>query len=818
MGLYSVYLPAAGQNLITNPSLESDLANWAAYLAGSTVTRSTEDAAFEGASAKVVVNGAAADQGVKVSGFTLAANALYAGSIYFRGVAGAVYRIRAFDVGAGTGRGSVTITATGRWQRAMTTWTTVASGAYELHLTTNSARAETFYADGAQVETSEVTTYMDGDQPGCGWNGKRQASTSFRSDQWRGGGRIVDLDTFGLRVVDHVGVGAAGYNNVSTDNGIIGGATYQRSIVRPRAFGLITEFKSSPLSSLAALHADRQALMDALKPNRVSPQQPIVLRYNGGPDPRIIHCHYEAGLDDGAVWLSLERQTIRFVAFDPYWYAEHTAAKWLSAFDTITDANYAVERTSSGTFRSMAGGLSGSVRAAVYAEDGSLYVAGTFLTAYNAAGGLSPVTVNRIAKWSGTEWSALGAGFNNTVLALAMDPAGNLYAGGAFTDAGSPYLAKWNGSSWSAVGSASAGTGAVHALAYNAVNGHLYIAGLFDNWNAIAAADGIVRWDGAAYAALGTGLTPTEATQTVSALAIDGAGSVTVGGAFQVNSNTAIRNVARWNIRNAAWESLSFPYQTGTSVWSLAYDAAGRLYTGGSFTNAGFPYLVQWNGSSWSAVGGGVNESVHTLVPLPDRRLLVGGRFTSAGGLALRDRAVLWNGSAFETLPIDLPGTATIYAAAHNVYTNELAFGYDTSGSATASNTTDVTINNNGTEEAAPLIHIGHAGTIEAIINWTSGKAIYFDLQLQAGEVAWLDLSVLTPQHLPVFKHAGDRSGPRLWSSFRGDITRFILPNSDLATWRLLPGANTVLVKTRNAAPGSNFRFSWRPRYISNDA
>lgn len=42
---------------------------------------------------------------------------------------------------------------------------------------------------------------------------------------------------------------------------------------------------------------------------------------------------------------------------------------------------------------------------------------------------------SRIAKWNST-WSALDAGCNNNVLALAFDSDDNLYVGGDFTTAG----------------------------------------------------------------------------------------------------------------------------------------------------------------------------------------------------------------------------------------------------------------------------------------------------------------------------------------------------------------------------------------------
>jgi hypothetical protein len=56
---------------------------------------------------------------------------------------------------------------------------------------------------------------------------------------------------------------------------------------------------------------------------------------------------------------------------------------------------------------------------------GNLYIGGDFTTAGN-------VTANHVARWNGTNWSALGSGMNNTVVALAVS-GGTLYAGGWFT-------------------------------------------------------------------------------------------------------------------------------------------------------------------------------------------------------------------------------------------------------------------------------------------------------------------------------------------------------------------------------------------------
>ncbi len=62
----------------------------------------------------------------------------------------------------------------------------------------------------------------------------------------------------------------------------------------------------------------------------------------------------------------------------------------------------------------------------------ALYAGGTFAV----AGG---VPASRIAKWDGTQWSAIGSGMKNVVHQLTVFDDGSgpaLYAGGNFTTAG----------------------------------------------------------------------------------------------------------------------------------------------------------------------------------------------------------------------------------------------------------------------------------------------------------------------------------------------------------------------------------------------
>src|SRR5207245_150179 len=104
-----------------------------------------------------------------------------------------------------------------------------------------------------------------------------------------------------------------------------------------------------------------------------------------------------------------------------------------------------------------------------------LYAGGAFTTAGGTA-------ANYVAKWNGSNWTALGSGLNDGVYALAVSGSG-VYAGGAFTAAGgsaADSIAKWNGSSWSALGSGMGGgifAPSVHALALSGPD--LYAGGQF---------------------------------------------------------------------------------------------------------------------------------------------------------------------------------------------------------------------------------------------------------------------------------------------------------------------------------------------------
>ena len=87
---------------------------------------------------------------------------------------------------------------------------------------------------------------------------------------------------------------------------------------------------------------------------------------------------------------------------------------------------------------------------------------------------------------------------------------------------------------------------------------------------------------------------------------------------------------------------------------------------GGSFQdegeNASADFIAKWNGSSWSALGSGLNSTVIKII-LSNGDLYAGGTFTDAGGNASADRIAKWNGTSWSPLGSGLNGTVYVMAA-----------------------------------------------------------------------------------------------------------------------------------------------------------
>ncbi len=183
--------------------------------------------------------------------------------------------------------------------------------------------------------------------------------------------------------------------------------------------------------------------------------------------------------------------------------------------------------------------------------------------------------------------------------------------------------------------------GPVVALA-KAPNGDVYAGGSFTSVNGVAAKS-LARWDGSQWSSVGGGVSLGAQQGAVSALATDAAGNLYVGGTFDKAGAVAAVNVARWN--GAAWTALGGGLNN--TVTQLYWDApAGRLLAGGYFTGL----VAQYTAGAWSVIGGGIPNAVadesyvSSIARTQNGTFYFGGNYPYTGGGA--GSLYSWNGAA----------------------------------------------------------------------------------------------------------------------------------------------------------------------------
>jgi hypothetical protein len=244
-------------------------------------------------------------------------------------------------------------------------------------------------------------------------------------------------------------------------------------------------------------------------------------------------------------------------------------------------------------------------------DDGTgpaLYVTGHFV---HAGGSTSANVVNNIARWNGASWSSVGGGFIGYAgLALCVFDDGSgpaLYLGGEFSTVGpvggevpANHIARWNGTSWSALGAGF--TGYVSELkAFDDGSGpalyatHITNAGLFDT--------GVARWNGSTWTDVGN---PTDSAIHALEVFDDGSGpALYAAGQFTSIDGVVAYSIARWN--GTVWSGVG----GGTNPWpsnGLALhahdDGTGTgpsLWLGGQITSIGGNSSL--NVARWSSCG-----------------------------------------------------------------------------------------------------------------------------------------------------------------------------------------------------------------------
>jgi hypothetical protein len=841
-GNWSVIQRKATVNRINNPSFERNVTDgWS--LAGG--ARAWTGTGFRGAHHCLQLAGGAGVDSILTSNVYSLANgdSVSCSAWEYRISAGIDGYIEVYDNTNGVTRGHTHVSAVDAlfWQPVTIGWTNDHGHAVDVCVRlVNVERdgASNIAWDAVQMEmiAGLTSTYCDGDQNGCEWLGVEHNSHSRRSLESLAGGIVYDLAaTYFFSVEQVAGVGVGPVDLAVEPYAVLTGGEVTAVKEQPREFVLAGTITGT---SLANLHANRQALLKVLRPARAG-EQPITLRYtgvvgdvvSGNPTYREIECYYAGGLDGqiSAEWTgiaALEKVQVRFIAGNPNFTAGRDFATLLDTNDTGASRLFLARLRSNGQW-SVAGppGVPGTavyngILAMAVGPDGKIYFGGDFDNFDNQA------TCDNIAVYDPllNTYAPVGGGLNDTVNALVFGPDGYLYAAGLFINAGgiaaADFIARIRPTdavpAWSALTGAAAGgaVGEIIALCFGR-DGLLYIGGNFAAWGD-ANGNYITSWNGAALVSLGTGMSGS--TLLVEAIVCHPNGDIYAGGQFHSAGGVAnTEHLARWTTADV-WESLH-PTEPDNNVKSLAMTNFGKLYLSGDFHNAGGVaclHVAAYQGGQYEALGSGIDQPAvfNCLNIAPDGMVYVTGGVTIAGGIPVGSFAARWNGTSWNPIDLTLPAGAGLWPVVFRVdpVVSTLYDVYVGAGAptGTAQFGGKVVFSQWGTAPAYPTIRVARSGgttaRLRTIRNERTARELVFNYLLLDGEALTIYLE-------PTRK--------RIVSSLFGDRPDAVLPNCDFGAFTLEPSGTDEQIVTAfvdvTGAPTITAEMWWRVQMRSLD-
>lgn len=103
---------------------------------------------------------------------------------------------------------------------------------------------------------------------------------------------------------------------------------------------------------------------------------------------------------------------------------------------------------------------------------------------------------------------------------------------------------------------------------------------------------------------------------------------------------------------NYSWPTTAFGAGLNDVANCATVDSNGDLIVGGRFTTAGggaSARIARWDGTAWSSLGSGMDFDVTALTTLANGDVVAGGAFTTAGGVTVNGVA-RWDGAAWNAL------------------------------------------------------------------------------------------------------------------------------------------------------------------------
>ncbi|MCG8460259.1 MAG: DUF11 domain-containing protein, partial [Holophagales bacterium] len=129
-----------------------------------------------------------------------------------------------------------------------------------------------------------------------------------------------------------------------------------------------------------------------------------------------------------------------------------------------------------------------------------------------------------------------------------------------------------------------------------------------------------------------------------------------VGGEFGSAGGVGAENIARWD--GSTWSAVGGGVASWVNAFAVFDDGSGggpALYAAGRFLTAGgvpATRIARWDGTGWSPLGAGLSSTVESLAVFDDgggEALYAGGWFTTAGGTTA-NRVARWDGAAWSAV------------------------------------------------------------------------------------------------------------------------------------------------------------------------
>jgi len=282
---------------------------------------------------------------------------------------------------------------------------------------------------------------------------------------------------------------------------------------------------------------------------------------------------------DGDAWSSLGTQPDGEVWAMTVWDGK------LVVGGAFTNVGYCVAAWNGTSWESLGEGLNYYVYD-LLVWNGDLYAAGAF----NQSGSAQ---VHYVGRWNGSAWEGLGSQIEEAEYIYAMTVYENqLICAGYTYSPSNRNLVAWDGANWSEF----QGGADSEILAVCVWNGDLYAGGVFSQIGSPPVdAEGIARWDGSAWSQVGEAL---GGGYVWKLLPYDGA-LLAVGGFASVNEDPGgqLYGIGLWD--GNAWRPMGSGSHYGYSVWD-AQAFQGALYVAGDIEafagQVDVGYIARWDG------------------------------------------------------------------------------------------------------------------------------------------------------------------------------------------------------------------------------